>query len=166
MSLSRASLPTPSFLKTLGIVLLAGWLGACASTEKPSMSAADQAQYLMQAAAQGDKNIVQQLINNGADINYLDASGNSALAEAALKGKLTIVKLLIKAGGDVNVTPGGESLLMHIVRNNDLLTAQVLIASGADVNFATRDGITALQIAQSKGYRELEMLLVQSGARS
>ncbi|MCA9914463.1 MAG: ankyrin repeat domain-containing protein [Hahellaceae bacterium] len=159
----------PGIVKPLSIILLAGWLGACASTdhsESPSMTPADQAQYLMQAAGQGDKNIVQQLISNGADVNFLDASGNSPLSEAALQGKLTIVKMLIKAGSDVNITPKGESLLMHIVRNNDLLTAQVLIAAGADVNFHTAEGVSALSIAKEKGYGELEMLLIQSGAQS
>lgn len=121
---------------------------------------------LMTAAQRADNRVVKALLAAGAEVNYADAQGQSAIALASYKGHLTTVKTLLKAGADVNVTPEGKSLLMHIVKNNDLLLAQVVIAAGADVNFSDESGHTALKIAQEKGLSDLEMLLVQSGANS
>ncbi len=121
---------------------------------------------LMKVSDQGDKRLVKALLAAGADVNYADANGESAIAYASYKGHLTIVKALLKAGADVNVSPKGQSLLMHIVSNNDLLLAQVVIAAGADVNFTDDKGNTALKVAQEKGLSDLEMLLVQAGATS
>lgn len=127
---------------------------------------AGTASLLMDVSDQGDKRLVRALLAVGADVNYADANGESAIALASYKGHLTIVKTLLKAGADVNVSPQGQSLLMHIVSNNDLLLAQVVIAAGADVNFTDDKGNTALTVAQDKGLSDLEMLLVQSGATS
>lgn len=125
-----------------------------------------KASLLMKVSDQGDKRLVKALLAAGADVNYADANGESAIAYASYKGHLTIVKVLLKAGADVNVNPKGQSLLMHIVSNNDLLLAQVVIAAGADVNFTDDQGNTALKVAQTKGLSDLEMLLVQAGATS
>ncbi|WP_250655458.1 ankyrin repeat domain-containing protein [Alkalimarinus coralli] len=124
------------------------------------------ASLLMVAADRADNRLVKALLAAGADVNYADAQGETAIAYASYKGHLTTVKALLKAGADVNVTPEGKSLLMHIVKNNDLLLAQVVIAAGADVNYADEHGNTALKIAQEKGLADLEMLLIQSGATS
>ncbi len=121
---------------------------------------------LMSAAKRADNRVVKGLLAAGADVNYVDSQGESAIALASYKGHLTTVKVLLKAGADVNVTPEGKSLLMHIVKNNDLMLAQVVIAAGADVNFSDESGNSALKIAQEKGLSDLEMLLVQSGATS
>lgn len=125
-----------------------------------------ESSLLMMAAQRADNRVVKALLAAGADVNYADTEGQSAIALASYKGHLTTVKTLLKAGADVNVTPEGESLLMHIVKNNDLLLAQVVIAAGADVNYSDDAGNTALKIAQDKGLSDLEMLLVQSGANS
>jgi len=60
----------------------------------------------------------------------------------------------------------GRSLLMQAVELNSLLMAQILIRAGADVNFRSQTGMTALTIARDRQLGDLEMLLVQSGARS
>jgi ankyrin repeat protein len=119
---------------------------------------------IMIAADKGETRIVKMLLAAGADVNYADSKGDAAVSLATYKGHLTTVKVLIKAGADVNISPGGESLLMRTVSDNDLLLSQVLIAAGADVNFATPEGNTALKIAAKSNYRDIEMLLIQSGA--
>jgi ankyrin repeat protein len=53
---------------------------------------------------------------------------------------------------------------MKIVANGDLLTAEMLLAAGADVNYRADSGRTALDIARENNSRDLEMLLVQAGA--
>jgi ankyrin repeat protein len=121
---------------------------------------------LMTVAGEGETQLVRLMLAAGADVNYADSVGNTAIAQAAYNGHLTTVKTLLKAGANVNIEPRGRSLLMHIVQGNDLMLAQVLIAAGADVNFRDAAGISALKIAQEKNFADLEMLLVQSGAQS
>lgn len=127
---------------------------------------AGETSLLMKASERADNRVVKAMLAAGAEVNYADSEGQSAIALASYKGHLTTVKTLLKAGADVNVTPEGKSLLMHIVKNNDLLLAQVVIAAGADVNYSDESGTTALKIAQENGLSDLEMLLVQSGANS
>jgi len=64
----------------------------------------------------------------------------------------------------VNVSQDGQSLLMKVVESGDLLTAEMLLAAGADVHFRSADGRTALDLARASNNQDLEMLLVQAGA--
>lgn len=128
--------------------------------------AADGAQTpLMVAAAQGSRRIVQLLLSAGAKVNARDDRGYTPVMLAAEQGHLSVVKLLLAAGANVNVSQGGESLLMKIVATGDLLTAEMLVAAGAEVNYQSEAGRTALDVARANNNRELEMLLVQAGAR-
>jgi len=53
---------------------------------------------------------------------------------------------------------------MKVASSGDLLTAEMLLAAGADVNFRSEDGATALDVARARSHPDLEMLLVQAGA--
>lgn len=120
---------------------------------------------LMLASNRAMNNVVNALLTRDVEVNYRDDAGYSALALAAMKGHLTTVKLLIAADANVNVTPDNRSLLMHIVEDENMLISQLLIQAGADVNYRDDDGISALQIARQKGFFDLDLMLVQAGAR-
>ncbi len=120
---------------------------------------------LIVAASQGFNDVVKKLLIREAEVNHIDAEGYSALARAAINGHLTTLKILINAGGEVDLYPGGRSILMHSVEDNNMLIAQILIAAGADVNYQDDNGDSALRIARRKGYFDLDLMLVQSGAR-
>ncbi len=124
-----------------------------------------QPSALMVAARNGDNRLVKQLILKGALLDYQDDQGYTALAVAALEGHLTTMKVLINAGADVDAVAEGRSVLMHVVNNNNVLLSQLLIKSGADVNYQDDEGDTALKIARRKGYFDLDLMLVQAGAR-
>ena len=47
-------------------------------------------------------NVVQVLLENGADLNVRDRLGNTALHHAAFQGMATIVRLLVRKGVYVN----------------------------------------------------------------
>jgi hypothetical protein len=54
---------------------------------------------------------------------------------------------------------------MHVVEKNNMLLSQLLIAAGADLDFSDADGDTALKIARRNGFFDLDLMLVQAGAR-
>ena len=76
---------------------------------------------------------------------------------------MSVVRALLAAGANVNVSQDGESLLMKVVEAGDLLTAEMLLAAGADVHYRRTDGTTALDIARPAITRTWKWL-VQRGA--
>ena len=124
----------------------------------------DNSTALIYAASYAYDTLAKTLILRGAELDHIDKAGYSALARAALKGHLTTVKILINAGAEVDYLTQGRSILMHLVEDNNMLITQLFIAAGADVNFTDKSGDTALRIARRKGYFDLDLMLVQSGA--
>lgn len=120
---------------------------------------------VMYVADQAQNTLLKELIVRGADFDYEDRLGYSAIAKAASKGHLTTLKILINAGANVDVAPEGRSVLMRVVEDNNMLLSQLLISAGANVNYFDLNGDTALRIARRKGYYDLDLMLVQAGAR-
>lgn len=125
----------------------------------------EQASLLMLASRKGMNKQVVAFIQQGQDLNYVDTRGWSALAEASLNGHLTTANILLDAGAKVDVYPDGESLLMKLVAENNMLIVKPMLEAGADVNFVAQSGETALSIARENQFHELDLMLVQAGAR-
>ncbi len=130
-----------------------------------SLAVGDGETPLMVASESGSRRLVQQLLSAGAQVNAVDARGSTPVIRAARNGHVSVVKLLVAAGANVNVSQDGRSLLMHIVESGDMLTSERLLAAGADVNYRSGAGMTALDVARNNHNRDLEMLLIQAGAR-
>ena len=67
---------------------------------------------LIEAAKNGNVEDVEDIINEGANIEHFDEIGNTALMYAAIYGHLEVVKLLIIAGADINATSIGNPELV------------------------------------------------------
>lgn len=130
----------------------------------PDLAVAGQPTPLMVAAEAGAGRLVRLLLSAGANVNAVSADGGTPVILAARNGHLSVVKALLSAGANVNVSQGGQSLLMMVVGGGDLLTAEMLLAAGAEVNYRSPDGQTALDVARARHNPDLEMLLVQAGA--
>ena len=97
---------------------------------------------------------LQNLIDNGADVNCLNYNGGTALIDAALNGKINFVKLLIKNNADVNVqNRGGMTALMRACHRGDLEMTKMLLDAGADKSIKKGD-IDALYHAREYGENE------------
>jgi len=111
---------------------------------------------LMWAAAGGHAQIVQLLIENGADINGVSHAGFTPLLFAARSGDIETSRLLIDAGADPdNATPEhGNTLVIASAGGHEDLALH-LLKMGANPDSADRYGITPLHYAIRSGMAAL-----------
>lgn len=103
---------------------------------------------------------VNQLIQNGADVNAKDKYGLTPMHGAVEKGNLEMVKLLIKNGAVVNAKDNDEKTpLFYAVDNKSHDMVTTLIQKGADVNAKDANRNTPLDIATENKLTEIIGLL-------
>ena len=78
----------------------------------------------------GRINIVQELLDNGADPSTFDSGGYSALQAAAENNHLDIVRLLIKKGASVNYKSKFTALELARMAGN-IKVIELLLENGA-----------------------------------
>ena len=117
---------------------------------------------LHMAVEKGDKNMVDLLVKNGADVDVQDYSGCSLLNDAVMRSDESMVDLLVKNGADVNLQSNGLSPLYYAVMRSEESIVCLLVDKGADVNIKDYYG-TLLNCAVR--YNEsMASLLVEKGA--
>lgn len=144
------------------------------------------------AASTGHEPVVHLLIENGADPNLSDRSGNTALHIAASGGhmamfepligneadprlhagfgkniagnKSTIQRLLTNGAGPHLQNEFGHTALSFAVRKEHESVVHLLLKSGADPNHPNRSGQTALFFASSRGHEPIVQLLLNNNA--
>jgi len=120
---------------------------------------------LMVATQKGHRDIVQFLIENGADVNVRttgDIEGVTALMIASGRGYLDIVKFLVENGADVNaavtadeVEGGTATAIMIASQEGHLDIVKFLAEKGADVNATNREGKTTKDYAIKSANRQV-----------
>lgn len=117
--------------------------------EEPDVSGPKGFTPLMAAVANKDREMIEFLIENGADLNFLTNEGSlSALHFAIKKGYSDMVAFLINKGVDINLQSPDNFAPIHtaiIESQNDIL--KLLINKGADVIMSVQ-GKTPLEIAE------------------
>ena len=112
--------------------------------------------------------MVETLIDAGADVNPKNISGLTPLMFAAMPGgDVRIVELLLARGADVNGSnpDNGYTALMGAVEESSREIVSALIKAGADLHAKNKFGQTALSIAIKYGRKDNERLLRLAGAR-
>ena len=119
-----------------------------------------------EAVTAGDIAALGAMLSGGADVDTLNAHGQTALHLAAGHGRCNVVDVLIRAGADVNaVDSEGWTALHYAARHGQGNSVAALLQSGADVDVADNDGWTALHIAAAHGHRpDVEAILIHAGA--
>ena len=115
---------------------------------------ADYCGTLLHCAVKHRKfDVLQVLLDAGADVDLVDRVGNTALHRAALgegKGSLDAVKLLLAAGADVNAVGLGQSTPLHVaVRSGNPAIVRALLEAEADVTLVDSSGRSSLAVAVS-----------------
>lgn len=104
---------------------------------------------MLQAALNSDLATVEKLVSQGANINYNDAWGNSAVFSAAWEGNTKALDLFYDLGA--KITFDTANLLCNAAYNGKIDSVKWLLDKGEDANFSFTDtGENALHYAISK----------------
>jgi hypothetical protein len=138
-----------------------------------AVNAGDGNAILPWAAARGYLEIVELLLDAGADVTATMSTGGitakeeaSALHFAAGGKHIETVELLIDRGADVNSTEGtfGESALHGAADENFAEMVALLLANGADPDLQSSIGDTPLHAAARTASIEAAQVLIEHGA--
>jgi ankyrin repeat protein len=118
---------------------------------------------LQMAAEQGHMQIVEYLVQNGADVNATTSVSTgevTPLRYAIANSDYQMTQYLIQHGADVNkANEAGWTPLMTAARvgNRDII--QLLLDSGADINARANDGLSVIRIASNNGWTDIVVWL-------
>jgi ankyrin repeat protein/type II secretory pathway predicted ATPase ExeA len=135
------------------------------SQEKPRAVDPPKKADLITAVETGDPQVVSQLLDDGAKINSINTTGETALMKAAWAGRADIVTLLLSHGPRINQQSleGWTALFYGAVKGHKPVVAS-LLAQGAKPDLADQDGRTPLMAAAWNGHADIvELLLKKSG---
>jgi carboxypeptidase family protein/ankyrin repeat protein len=120
---------------------------------------------LEHAVQNANREMVQTLLDAGANVNAANAAGETALMMLDSDATSDLVWDLINAGADVNGRDkGGTTALMRAAGSDSLEALRTLLDAGAKVDLKNNDGMTALMFAASEGSVNPARVLVLAGA--
>ncbi len=119
---------------------------------------------LIQAARDGDIEVVKQHLAAGTDVNTKDDHEYTPLHWAAMEGRREVAELLISQGANVNAKNKVGSTPLHIAAYMKFDLAELLIAKGADVNARNNKDSTPLDWAiRIKNTETIDLLRKHGG---
>lgn len=118
------------------------------------------------AVENSDCEVVEQLLERGADVDVQDSGGTTPLHNAAISNASEVAELLLNRGADVNVQDVVGNTPLHNAASNNASSeaAEVLLDHGVDVNVQNNDGNTPLDLARRGDASETVELLLNRGA--
>lgn len=116
--------------------------------------------------AQQNMDICEDFLEAGMDINCRDSAGTPMLCIAARSGKKETIEWLVKNGAEINAISKdrGYSAVMDAVWKMNSEIVELLIKLGANLNFVSNDGQTALIVATGSSNTKICEMLVKNGA--
>ncbi|KAF7349501.1 HET-domain-containing protein [Mycena sanguinolenta] len=119
---------------------------------------------LSRASYSGNIDIVNLLLEKGANINILSGYHGSPLAAASVNGKMDIVWLLLEKGANINLVGGNYSSPLTVACCRSLNIVQLFLEKGGDVNLVGGKYGSPLVAASSFGNLNIVQLLLKKGA--
>jgi len=124
---------------------------------------ADDEKIIIYAVKKGSGDIVDQLLNAGADPNVFDENGeDTALMEAVRKENIEVTKLLLKAGAQPNtVGDRNQGPLYWAASRGNVEIFEILLEAGADTEVRNERGVTPLERVDPEQRAEFEALVAR-----
>lgn len=120
---------------------------------------------LIDAVKKGHTDMVNALLEAGADPNIADSGGRTPLIWAADSRQKAIVDALLKANAKPNIADEfGRTALYWAAYRGDRDIAKALIDTGANPNIANQFGVTPLIEATIHKYKEIVNVLIAASA--
>jgi len=124
-----------------------------------------RAANVAEAAKNGDRERIRELVEQHADVNAAEPDGMTALDWAARNDDLNVAQLLISAGANVNAANRyGITPVTLAATNGSAPMLELLLKSGADAKTALPEGETPLMTAARTGNPAAVRVLVAHGA--
>jgi ankyrin repeat protein len=120
---------------------------------------------LVDAARNADRDAVQRLIQEKADVNAAEPDGTSALHWASYRDDIETAQLLVGAGANVDAANDlGATPLWTASLNGSAAMVRLLLEAGANPNAALLLGETPLMVASRSGNANVVEQLLTRGA--
>ena len=141
------------------------WLKDKLEIKQKKMMHSNESGPIHAASLQGHIEIVQFLVQNGANIEALGTWDETPLHLAAENGHLETAKFLIQNGANVDAIMGWKRTPLHFAaENGHQETVKFLIQNGANVDAIMGWKRTPLHFAAENGHQETAKFLIQNGA--
>lgn len=116
-------------------------------------------------AAASNPQILEILIERGAELGATNASGQTALHRAVMMGKTESAMLLLRSGAPVNVMDNSRATPLHeAARANLADIVAMIVGRGADLEMKDQLGRTAALLAAHDGHLAIFDELIAGGA--
>lgn len=116
-------------------------------------------------ASTGNINKVNELLEQGFDINEAGSGKRTPLMDAVRSNQIEMVTFLLEKGADINLRDDSESTALMIAVDCQVpYIIKILIDKGADINLRNYSGSTALMIAADRQEPPVVRLLLDKGA--
>lgn len=120
---------------------------------------------LLVAVLQKNVGRASALLGQGAEIDFTDVEGNSALHVAAYEGCLSLTEHLLARDAEVNLANSqGVTPLVLAINSGHALIVDILLECGADMSVLPADGNTCLFYAVTKKSVTICNILLEFGA--
>ncbi|XP_062853213.1 protein phosphatase 1 regulatory subunit 12A isoform X4 [Trichomycterus rosablanca] len=138
------------------------WLGSETDLEPPLLKKKktrvkfDEGAVFLAACSSGDTEEVLRLLERGADINYANVDGLTALHQACIDDNVDMVTFLVEHGAGIDQPDNEGWIPLHAAASCGYMDiAEYLISQGASVGVVNSEGETPLDIAEEEAMEEL-----------
>jgi ankyrin repeat protein len=115
---------------------------------------------LFDAAAANDSALVNQLLKQGAELEWRHPGGITALYTACAFASYEAAEALCAHGAELDARDNGQwTPLMNAAQQGNTKFCEMLLALGADPSLKTKSGKTALDYARANNKPECAALL-------
>ncbi|XP_057179878.1 protein phosphatase 1 regulatory subunit 12A isoform X2 [Triplophysa rosa] len=138
------------------------WIGSETDMEPPILKKKktkvkfDDGAVFLAACSSGDTEEVLRLLDRGADIDYANVDGLTALHQACIDDNVDMVTFLVEHGACINQPDNEGWIPLHAAASCGYLDiAEYLISQGGQVGVVNSEGETPLDIAEEEAMEEL-----------